>query len=140
MTGARIPTGYIAEQLGALRENMERGREDRAELKEEMRGIRQGLDNLQQAQLSQSGILAELAKQDLAGRLTKVENRLSHMEKAMLSAEQVAHFNEMTTAWFRWRKWLKSGKSLFWRLVVGFATCSATAGFIIAGILHIWGH
>lgn len=140
MAGERIPVAHISEQLGALKESMERGREDRQEFREELQNLRQAINGLQQSNITTNAILSELAKQELSARLHKLEQSHKDLCAAVLNPEQVKRFKEIDTIVSNFQKALGSTKTVLFKLIVAFLTCTTTAGFIVAGLLHWLGH
>lgn len=129
MTG--VSSEVISEQLGALRENMERGREDRRELKDQLAEMRGDLKNLQQSSTAANLILAELAKQNLGERVAQLENRYEGLKAAILSPEQVAFLMSRVK---RWDAWIGGSKTFLLKVLASLLGGSVLAGLVVAGI------
>jgi len=135
----RITETHIAEQLGALRENMERGREDRQDLKEQLQGVKHALNGLQQSAITTNGVLAELAKQNLGERVSQLENRYNALSGLILSPEECEAFRKIKESHDRWNSWIGSGRAFLVKATLGFLTCSAVAGAVVALIANAFG-
>lgn len=78
--GRRVPESEEARQARLeerLNSFITRSDEDRIEAREERKSIQTKLNGLQQSVQSATNGIAELARQDLAGRVTKLEQNLN---------------------------------------------------------------
>lgn len=125
-----VSSEVIAEQLGALRENMERGREDRADLKVQLGDLRGDLKGLQQTSNAANLILAELARQNLGERVAQLENRYNGLEAAILGPAEANFVKSL-------RSWVGGTKSFVIKVLASLLGGSVLAGFIVAGIQAI---
>lgn len=126
-----VSSEVIAEQLGALRENMERGREDRADLKIQLGDLRGDLKGLQQTSNAANLILSELARQNLGERVAQLEARYNGLQSAILDPVEVGFVKSL-------RSWVGGTKSFVIKVLASLLGGSVLAGFIVAGIQAIF--
>ena len=132
----RTENAAIAEQLGALRENMERGREDRSDLKNQLTELRQAINGLQQSSTTANGILADLAKQNLGERVAQLENHYDNLVKSTLTPDQ---FDFIMARVKRWDAWIGGGRTFVFKVLASLLGSATVAALIVAAVLKLTG-
>lgn len=122
----------IALQLGGMAQALERAREDRQEFREELQGVRQAINGLQQSNIATNIILAELATQNLSARVSKLEQRQERILAQILTVEQASFV-------VRWQGMIGSGRAFFFKVITGWIGSAAVAGAVVLWLAHKFG-
>lgn len=131
--GGTTPDGIaIALQLGGMAQALERAREDRQEFREELVNVRQAINGLQQSNIATNMILADLAQQNLAARVGKLESKF---EALALQILEPAHVQFV----IRMKDLVGSGRAFFFKILTGWIGSAAVAGAVVVWLLGKFG-